>query len=164
MVNISKLLFTNPAQIIISAIKCNYSNIIKITNVLDCKLFVLTIDSIRENSAFFKLIEELGLKYSLKKQSINYIEISTVVPYNLFNIVLNKAINENPENIFMFNLINQTNWNNQLEYSFEKLVSTGITDIFLSFSFDENAILLYINKSLLSPREIYKKIKSLKLE
>lgn len=164
MIKYSKNLFMNPAQIGISGINCSYNNVIKVVSIFEYKQIVLTIDSVTEESSLLIFIKKQGLKHTVKKSSINYIEISVVVPYKLFNIVLDKAISENPENIFMFNLMNPENWNEQLLYPFEKLVATGITNMFISVSFDENSMLISMHESLLLPREVYKKLKALQLE
>lgn len=164
MIKISKSLLLNPAQIWISGIKCNFKNIAKIVNVLDCKWIVVTIDSLTKDSSLLALVKKQGLKYFLKQHSANYIEASVVIPYSLFEGILEKAISEDPENIFVFNLLDPTNWDIQLQHSFEELVATGITNLFISISLDENALLISINKFLIQPQELYRKIKALRFD
>ena len=84
-----------------------------------------------------------------------------VVPYPLFENFLDKAIKENPENIFVFNLLDPENSAMCLRWPFEKLVTTGITDVFISISLDENAVLICVNKSLILPKELFKRLKAL---
>ena len=164
MIKISKNLLLNPAQIWVSGIKCNFKNIAKIINVLDCKWIVVTIDSLTKDSSLLALVKKQGLKYFLKQHSDNYIEVSVAIPYSLFEGILEKAISEDPENIFVFNLIDSTNLETQLQYSFEELVATGITNLFISISLDENALLFSVNKFLIQPQELYRKIKALRFD
>lgn len=163
MIRFSKNFFMNPAKIWISGIKCSYDNMIKIADVFDCKWISLTIDSVTEESSLLKLIKDQKFEYSVRQHSTNYMEISVMMPYDSFKYVLKKAISEDPENIFMFNLLELTNWNEQLQHPFEELVATGITNAFISVSLDENALLISVNKFLLSLRDVYKKIKELRL-
>lgn len=164
MIRFSKILFLNPARIGISGVKCSYDNIIKIANIFDWKCIVLTIDSVTEESPLLKFIKNHKLKYSVKKRSTNYMEISVVVPHDLFNCVLEEAISEDPENIFVFNLLDCTNWDIHLQCSFEDLVATGITNAFISISLDENALLISVNKFLIQPQKLYRKIKTLRFD
>lgn len=164
MIKISKNLLLNPAQIWISGIKCNFKNIAKIANVLDCKWIVVTIDSLTKDSSLLALVKNQGLKYFLKQHSANYIEVSVIIPYSIFEDVLEKAISEDPENIFVFNLLDPTNWDIHLQHSFEELVATGITNVFISISLDENALLISVNKALIQPQELYRKIKALRFD
>jgi len=164
VIRYSKLFFTNPAQISISGIKCSCDNLIKISDIFNCKLFSLTIDSITSESSLLKFIKEKDLKYAVKQSNIDSMEISVIVPNNLYSIVLNKAIREYPENIFIFNLLNPVDWDKQLCRCFEEIVKTGVTDVYISISLDENSLLISLNKSLIFPKEVYKKIKSLHFE
>lgn len=164
MVRISKNILLNPAQIWVSGIKCNLKNIAKIANIFDCKWIAVTIDSLTKDSSLLSLIKNQGLKYFLKQHAPNYMEVSVAIPYSLFEDIIEKAICENPENIFVFNLIDPTNWDIHLQRSFEELVATGITNMFLSISLDENALLISVNKSLIEPQELYKKIKALRFD
>ena len=90
-----------------------------------------------------------------------YVKISVVIPYSLLNDFLNKAIHEEPENIFVFHLRDPANSVMCLQYSYEELVVTGIVDVFVSIALDENVLLVCMNKSLISPQEVYMKIKAL---
>lgn len=86
--------------------------------------------------------------------------MSVVVPCHLFEVFLDKAIKENPENIFMLNLLEPAG-NVCLQQPFEELVITGITDVFISIALDENALLICMNKSLVIPQEVFKRLKEL---
>lgn len=163
MIRFSKILFMNPAQIWVSGIECSYDNIIKISNIFECKWIALTIDSLPERSQFLTFIKTQGLKY-LVKQQLNYTEISVAVPHVLFTDVLKKAISEDFENIWIYNLLDPTSWNEQLWHPYEKLVITGITDVVICISTDENVLSVFFNKFLLPAKEVYKKIKALRFE
>ena len=164
MIRFSKILFLNPAKIWISGVKCSCDNIIKIVNIFDWKWIALTIDSVTEESPLLKFAKKQKLKYSVKKRSTNFIELSVVVPHDLFNCFLEEAISEDPENIFVFNLLDSTNWDIHLQRSFEELVASGITNAFISISLDENALLISVNKSLIQPQKLYRKIKALRFD
>lgn len=164
MIRFSKVLILNPAKIWISGVKCSYDNIIKIANIFDWKWIALTIDSVTEESPLLKFVKKQKLKYSVKQRSTNYIEISAVVPHDLFNCILEEAISEGPENIFVFNLLDSTNWDIHLQRSFEDLVATDIANAFISISLDENALLISVNKSLIQPQKLYRKIKALRFD
>lgn len=164
LIKISKNFLFNPARIWVSGIKCNFKNIAKITSVLDCKSVVVTIDSLTKDSSLLSLVMNQGLRYFLKQHSANYIEVSVVIPYSLFEDILEKAISENPENIFVFNLLDPTNWDIHLQHPFEDLFATGITNVFISISLDENALLISVSKSSLQPKALYQKIKALRFD
>lgn len=161
MIKFSKNLLLNPAEIRISGIKCNFNNIVKISTVFDFKWMVVTIDSVKEESSLLALVKDQGLKYFTRPRTAGYVEISAVVPCPLFEDFLDKVIKEDPENIFVFNLLDPVNSIVCLQRSFEELVATGITDVFISISLDENALLICVNKSLLLPWEVFKRIKAL---
>ena len=164
MIKFSKNLLLNPAEIRISGIKCSFNNIVKISNVFEFKWIVVTIDSVTEGSSLLTLVKDQRLKYFERPRSAGYVEISAVVPYLLFEDFLDKAIKENPENIFVFNLLDPASSVICLQRSFEELVTKGITDVFISISLDENALLISMNKSLLLPREMFKRIKALRFD
>jgi len=161
VIKFTKNLLLNPAEIRISGIKCSFNNIVKIASVFDFKWLVVTIDSVTEGSPLLTLVKDQGLKYFARTCSAGYVEISVVVPYPLFEIFLDNAMKENPENIFVFNLLDPANSVMCLQRSFEELVTTGITDVFISISFDENALLICVNKFLILPQELFKRLKAL---
>lgn len=161
MIKFSKNLLLNPAEIRISGIKCSFNNIVKISTVFEFKWIVVTIDSVTEGSSLLTLVKDQGLKYFERPRSAGYVEISAVVPYLLFEDFLDKAIKENPENIFVFNLLDPASSVICLQRSFEELVTKGITDVFISISLDENALLICMNKSLIPPQELFKRLKAL---
>ena len=161
MIKFSKNLLLNPAEIRISGIKCSFNNIVKISNVFEFKWIVVTIDSVTEGSSLLTLVKDQRLKYFERPRSAGYVEISAVVPYLLFEDFLDKAIKENPENIFVFNLLDPASSVICLQRSFEELVTKGITDVFISISLDENALLICMNKSLILPQELFKRLKAL---
>ena len=164
MIKFSKKLLFNPAEIRISGIECSFNNIVKIVTVFDCKWIVITIDSVTEGSSLLTLVKDRGMKYFTRPRSGDYVEMSAIVPYSLFEDFLDKAIKEDPENIFVYNLLDLANSVMCLQCSFEELVVTGITDVIISISLDENALLIYVNKSLLLPQEVFKTIKALRFD
>ena len=150
MIKFTKNLLFNPAEICISGIRCNFDNIAKISTIFDFKWTEVTIDSVKEGSSLLEFVKVQGLK--------NF--MSVVVPCPLFEVFLDKAIKENPENIFMLNLLEPAG-NVCLQQPFEELVITGITDVFISIALDENALLICMNKSLVIPQEVFKRLKKL---
>ena len=164
MIRISKNIWFNPAEISVFGIKCTFSNIAKIINLLDYKWLLVTIDSLTEDSPLLNFIKNQGLECFLKQNSSDYIEVSVVIPYSLVNDVLEKAISEYPENIFVFNLLDPKKWDIYLQHSFEELVVNGITNAFISIALDENALLICINKSIIDPRKLYRQIKELRFD
>ena len=161
MINFSKNFVFNPAEIRIFNIKCNFNNIAKISTALDFKNLFVTIDSVTAECSLLTLIKDQRLRYFEKLRSNDCVEISAIVPCSLFDAFLNQAIKENPENIFIFNLIDSTSSGMCLLSPFQKLVAKGIADVFVSISLDENAMLICMNKSLISPRSFFKKLKAL---
>ena len=161
MIKFTKSFLSNPAEIWISGIKCSFNNIVKISTVFDFKWIAVTIDSVTEGSSLLEFVKDQGLKYLASPRSSGYAEISAVVPYPLFEDFLDKAIKEDPENIFMFNFLEPAGSVICLQRSFEELVTTGITDVFISISLDENALLICMNKSLILPQEVFKRLKEL---
>ena len=102
MIKFTKNLLLNPAVIRISGIRCSFNNIVKISSVFDFKWIVVTIDSVTEGSSLLEFVKDQELKYFASPRSSGYAEISAVVPCPLFEDFLDKAIKENPENIFIF--------------------------------------------------------------
>lgn len=164
MIRFSKILFTNSAKVYVSGIRCSYDNIVKIVGIFDCTHISLTVDSVARESQLLTFIKEHGLNYFIKQQAANYVELSAEVPCSLFNCILEKAICEKPENIFIFNLLDPSSWNMQLQRPFDELVAMGVTDMFISASLDEDALLISINRSLLSAKDVYKKIRLLNIK
>lgn len=163
MIKFSKNFLLNPAEIRISGIKCSFNNIVKIFTMFEFKCVLVTIDSVTEGSSLLTLVKDQGLKYLERPSSAGYIEISAVVPYLLFEDFLYKAIKENPENIFVFNLLDPASRSSvkYLQRSYEELMTKRITDVFISISLDENALLICMNKSLILPRELFKRLKTI---
>ena len=161
MIKISKNFLFNPAEIRISGIKCSFNNIVKISTVFEFEWIVVTIDSVMEGSSLLAFVKEQELKCFTRPRSTGYVEISVVIPCLLFEDFLDKAIKENPENIFVFNLLDPTSSVICLQRSFKELVTKGISDVFISISLDENALLICMDKSLILPRELLKRLKAL---
>lgn len=163
MVRFSKNLLLNPATIRVSGMDCSVDNIVKIVDMFHCKETVVTIDSATEESSLLAFVKAQGLKYFERPRSAEHAEISAIIPPSLFGDFLDKAIHEAPENIFVFSLCDPANAVVCLQHSYEELVTKGIVDVFISISFDENALLICMNKSLVSPRDVYPQIKALHL-
>ncbi len=161
MIKFTKSLLLNPAEIWISGIRCSFHNIIKISTVFDFKWIAVTIDSVAEGSSLLEFVKDQGLKYFARPRSAGFVEISALVPYPLFEDFLDKAIKESPENIFMFHCLEPASSVICPQRPFEELVTTGITDVFISISLDENALLICVNKSLIPPRELFERLKAL---
>lgn len=164
MIRISKQLLLNPTSIWISGIKCTTSNITRLVNALSCKWIAMTIDSLSNDCLLLAYIKNQGLKFFVKQHSTNHYEVSVVLPNSLFESVLEKAISEDPENIFMISLLDPTNVDIYLQHSFEQLVTTGIANVFISISFDENAVFISANKALTQPQKLYRRIKALRFD
>lgn len=162
MIRFSKLFCVNPSKIWISGVKCGVENIAKIVGVFDYRALVLTIDSVHSNSHFVTWIKNQALNYVVSHSSGSYLEVSVVIPNSFLEVVLEKAINEDPENIFIFNSFDSVNSLMYIHHSYEELVSKGFTDVFISFSLDENALMICVNKNSLQPKEVLRKIKLLR--
>lgn len=120
MIKFTKNLLFNPAEICISGIRCNFDNIAKISTIFDFKWTEVTIDSVKEGSSLLEFVKVQGLKNFIRHHSSGNIEMSVVVPCPLFEVFLDKAIKENPENIFMLNLLEPAG-NVCLQQPFEEL-------------------------------------------
>ena len=163
MVRFSKNLRLNPATIRVSGLDCSVNNIVKIVDVFHCKEMVVTVDSVTEESSLLVFMKTQGLKYFERPRSAEHAEISAIIPPPLFGDFLDKAIHEAPENVFVFSLRDPANAVMCLQHSYEELVTKGIVDVFISISFDENVLLICMNKSLVSLRDVYPQIKALHL-
>lgn len=164
MIRISKQLLFNPISFWISGIKCTASNISRLVNALNCKWIAMTIDSLSNDSLLLAYIKNQGLRIFVKQHVTNCYEVSVVLPNSLFEGVLEKAISEDPENIFMISLLDPTNEDTYFQYSFEQLVITGIANVFICISFDENAVFISANKALTQPKNLYRRIKALRFD
>ena len=161
MIKFTKNLILNPAEIRISGIRCSFNNIVKISTVFDFKWIAVTIDSVAEGSSLLEFVKDQGLKYFAVSRSSGNAEISVVVPYPLFEDFLDNAIKENPENIFIFNFLEPVDSGICLQRSFEELVATRIVDVFISIALDENTLLICMNKSLVKPQEVFRRLNGL---
>lgn len=162
MIRFTRNFFSRLSQLHISGIKCNYDNIHKIANVFIYEHLVLIVDSVLSETELLLFVKAHRLEYSITQTTDNCVEISIVVPNSLFDLVLKTALKDNPENIFIYNSINLTNWQQQLCHSSEELVARGFSNISISIDIDKNIILIHINKDLLSPQIVYKNIKALR--
>lgn len=163
MIKYTRNFLFNPAQLQVSNIIGDYDNIQRIVKVFNCKLLVMTIDSVSKESELIGLAEKQQLQYFTKPYDNDYTELSIVVPYASFGDFLKKAISEEPENIIIFDLLDPTTVGEQLQLPHEELVIGGNTDVSITIALDENAMMIYMNKSLIRPQEVYKKIKLLNL-
>ena len=77
--------------------------------------------------------------------------------------ILEIVINEDPENIFIINLLDSTK-ENIFYHSFEQLVNIGIANVFISISMDENALHISMNKTLSQSQELYRRIKAIQFD
>ena len=161
VIRFSKQFWLNPAKIWVSGIRCSFNNIVKISSVFDLKWIVVTIDSVTEGSSLLTFVKDQGLKYFARPCSIGYVEMSAVVPYPLFEDFLDKAIKEDPENIFVLNLLDPANGSACMQHSYEEAVIAGSADVFISIALDENALLICVNKSLIIPQKVFKRLKEL---
>lgn len=84
--------------------------------------------------------------------------------YTMLEDFLEIAINEEPENLCVFNLLAPENSSMCSRLAFEELMSAGIADVFISFSLDEKALLISMNRDLLQPYDIFMKLKALHFE
>lgn len=161
MMHFSKILFMNPAEIRISGISCSFKNIAKIFTVFALKWTVVLIDSVTEESSLRVFVKDQGLEYFERSSSAGSVELSAVVPYPFFADFLDKAIQENPENIFVVNLLAPARGVLCSRRPFEELVKQGIADVSISILLDEYDVLISVNKSLIPPRELFKRLKAL---
>lgn len=161
MMHFSKILFLNSTEIRISGIPCSFKNIAKIFTVFALKWIVATIDSVTEESSLRTFVKDQGLECFERSSSAGSVEVSAVVPYPFFADFFDKAIQENPENIFVVNLLAPASDVLCSRRPFEELVKQGIADVSISILLDENAVLICMNKSLMLPRELFKRLKAL---
>ena len=147
----------------ITGVRCDIYNVVNIVDIFDLQCVAMTIDSVAEGSSFLKFVEKSGFKYLVRTSSPHNAEITVVLPYSSFARFLDKAMNEQPENIFLCNLLDCNSSVVGLQCSYEELVIKQIADVCISVSLDENTILIRMNRFLLPTRDVLKKIKSLDL-
>lgn len=87
-----------------------------------------------------------------------------LLPHTLLKEFLEKAFNEEPENIFIYNSFHMNCNMACTRHSLEELTSTGTTDACISIALDEDAILICMNKSRYSSKDVFQAIKSLHFE
>lgn len=164
MIKFSKMFFTNPAKIWISNIKCSFNNVVKIIKVFNCEWMTMTTDSIAEGSALLTFVKKHNLEYAERHLSNCNIELSVLLPHTLLKEFLEKAFNEEPENIFIYNSFHMNCNMACTRHSLEELTATGATDACISIALDEDAILICMNKSRYSSKDVFQAIKSLHFE
>ena len=106
-------------------------------------------------------VKDQGLEYFERSSSAGSVALSAVVPYPFSADFLDKAVQENPENIFVVNLLAPASGVLCSRRPFEELVKQGIADVSISISLDENDVLISVNKSLIPPRELFRRLKAL---
>ena len=164
MIKFSKNLLFNPAKIQAFGIKCSFNNIVKVMNAFNCEWAVVTIDSVVEGSALLTFIKNQGLECFSKPRADGHVEVSAVIQSSSLEEFLSEAMDEDPENIFVFCLRDPANGAMCLQHSYEELVKAGIVSVFISASLDESALLICMNKALASPQDVYAKIKALRFD
>lgn len=159
MIRRSKIWFKNWTEVCISGIRCNFNNIIKVIGLFQSNCAVITIDSVESKCPFLAFVKEQKLEYVCSPSTADCVEISIKVPPSMINSVLEEAINEEPENIFMFDVDDLTNWKEKIHCPSEVLIDKDISSFIIVIAGDEDVISISANNSLF--QEIYKKVKAL---
>ena len=163
MKRISKILLFNPAEIIIWGIQCNYNNLAKVLGVFDYERMIMIIESVEYDSSLLAFIVNKKIYYDLKPRGNNEYDVSVVLNRGLFSDLLEEVIREYPENVVTLCFPDAAKVNFPLPNSPEELVRSGIANSAVFISFDENALRISVNKNLVQPKELYRKIKALRL-
>lgn len=155
MIKLSKMCFKAYFQISGYNVKCSYGALKKLASLIKSEYIVVTIDSIEKSTAFFDFLEENKLEYMILKEIFQYSEVAVRVPLDVRDAFLKEIINNNPENIFIFDIKEKDIWKEKLQYTKETIVDKGRTNIFVTISCDENAFLLIADKKEYDLKKVY---------
>ena len=103
-----KNLITEPPSVTIYGVECSAENLLKVLGVFDCGHVLVTVDSVAAESTIIASGEG-GVPCFVKPSAGNRAELSAVVPCGMARAFLEKAIAEEPENIFVFVLPDPAN-------------------------------------------------------
>ena len=160
MIKLSKMSFKACFQISGYNVKCSYGTLKKLVSLFKTEYIVVTVDSIEKSTTFFKFLEDNKLEYMILKEIFQYLEVAVKVPLEVREVFLKEIINNNPENIFIFDIKEKDMWKEKLQYAKETIVDNKKTNIFVTISCDENAFLLIAGKKEYDIKKVYSYLKS----
>lgn len=160
MPKISKMYSPNWTQVYMSNTDCDYNNITRVIELFNFTHVVISIDSVSSDSEIFKLSDELGLERIINPTSEESFELSVSVPMDLLNRILEKAIAEDPENIFITHAVDPMVWKQHVRIHPSTLLSKSITDVFIGVERDKQIISISTAKDIYTPRDLIKALKA----
>jgi len=160
-IKISKIILQRNVDITIDGINCTFENIKKVIDIFNIKHIILTIDSLSKSSSVFLVLNDLGLNYILSSNNSEIVEATVLVPSELIYLVLEEAIKEDPENLFISNLIDIEIWKDLFTESPQTLLESGYSDLTVIVSRDRQSIFLSFIKTRYNFNDVLNKIKEI---
>lgn len=157
----NRFAFNGIGEIDIQGIDCTYGNVKAALKALDFNQTLITVDSIDNNSSFLHLLESLSLKFTCSVINANAEEISAIIPFKLLEDVLEAAIQNDPENIFITNIKKPIDIRMISKVSPIYTIKNGFSDVIMFIARDKHIIHFIFDSKKYSHKEVSNKLRSL---
>ena len=157
----NKFAFNGISEINIQEIDCTYENVNAVLKAFNFDQTLITVDSIENNSNFLLFLESLNLKFTCSVMNANTKEISVIIPFKLLEDVIEGAIQNNPENIFITNIKKTIDIRLLLETSPICTIKNGFSDVIVVIARDKNVIHFTFDSKEYSNKEVSNRIKNI---
>ena len=166
-VKITKYIYKEYADIVISRVDCNEENIIRLFNIFQFQYLYVIIDSVNIESSIFNYFKKLNVRYTTAFLLNNESDVEVafmIEPDILINIISNLRTDK-PDGLFLVNVENQQQWE-QFLYNTKynngrKLVKNRLSDICISVMFDKYDITITFNTTKYDVDKVTAQLKQL---
>lgn len=150
-VKITKYIYKENADIVISRVDCNEKNIMGLFSIFQFQYLYVIVDSVNIQSTIFTLFKKLHIKYttSFLLNNESDVEVAFMIEPDIFINIISNLLNDKPDGLFLVNVENQQQWE-QFLYNTKynngrKLVKNRLSDICISIMFDKYDITISFN-------------------
>ena len=161
MVRISRKRFKDEEQILLSGIPCREENVVAVLQLMRLDSAVLLIDAAGKNGPVFQLIRELELDHTICREWEVQAEISAWVPGPFLETVIKAALQEDPENLFLFRPQDSVRWQDIAERDFRDRAELDFWDMFVCIGNDKNVMSISLRGSAACGKGLFRKLKTL---
>lgn len=144
-------------SITLTGLACTASNIRKIMDLFSGERVGLSLIALEEDSPMITWLE--GQRWELQGDRQHGI-VTVNVPWDRLPMALEKAAAETPEAMVLF--LPSLSPAGKTWEEWEEKMKEGNLDVFLWISPEENTLMLAVRKGLFPPKELFRRVKSLK--
>lgn len=160
-IHLNKFSFNGISEINIQGIDCTYENVNATLKAFNFNQTLITVDSIENNSNFLLLLKSLNLKFTCSVMNANTKEISAIIPYKLLKDVIEEAIQNDPENIFITNIKKPIDIRMLPEMSPICTIKNGFSDVIVVIARDKHVIHFTFDSKVYSNKEVSNRLKNI---